>query len=97
MVANQPDTPVIHGEGSHTIRVAGSEKAVGHMFALVGNDAVAKAIGQIENALGVCFQWAVANCSERARFHRWLSSYGKLPQAQKASRIECTVSEKLSA
>ena len=47
-------------ETSHAVRLSGSEQAVVHRVAALGHDLIGKAFGQIEQAIGIAQQRAVA-------------------------------------
>ena len=60
VVPDQGDAAAAERETSHAVELAGDQQAVGHGLAALGDDAVAEALRQVEQAVGVAHERTVA-------------------------------------
>ena len=60
MIAHQGDAAALEGETAHAVELARHKQAVVHRFTALGDDAVGKALRQIEQPVGVGDQRTVA-------------------------------------
>ncbi|MNE18343.1 hypothetical protein D3C80_1113750 [compost metagenome] len=60
VVAHQGHRGGRQGEAAHAVRLAGDQQAIVHRLAALGDDLIGKALGQVEQAVGVGLQRTIA-------------------------------------